>query len=242
MQTPLRRWTLPSDSNANLRDLGGYLCNSGHNGITKYGVLLRSDQIYNLTDADKQFLLNRQLTDIIDLRGSGERVDFPNSFAGHNAVAVHSFEDGNEHAMYESVAKMKSMGDFYIWMLDAVANRCVKSLDIIANAQGMTIFHCFVGKDRTGLLAALLLLALGVDERDVIADYQVSATFLQAFSFQNLLNRPGMPDFVGKSAAENMAETIDYLNNKYGGAAAYLKQYGLKDETYERLCDRLIET
>jgi len=241
MPTPLRRWTLPSDSNSNLRDLGGYLCNGGHRGITKYGALLRSDQIYNLTDEDKQFLLSRNITDIIDLRGSGERESFPNAFEKHNAVTVHSFEDGSEHAMYESVAKMKNMGEFYIWMIDAVASRCVKSLEIIANAQGMTIMHCLVGKDRTGLLAAVLLLALGVDERDVIADYQVSATFLTAFAFQDLLNRPGMPEFVGLSSAENMAATIEYMNAEYGGALAYLKQHGLSDGTYTKLCAKLIE-
>lgn len=237
MSNPLRRWTLASKANANLRDLGGYACEGG---VTRYGVLLRADQIYNLSEEDKVFLLKRGLTDIIDLRGCDERRDFPNAFLEHESVRVHSFGDVTMESFIQATKDMTSMGEIYVYMVEKLADNYLQAIDIISQTEGLTIFHCLVGKDRTGIVSALLLLLLGVDERDVIADYQVSETFLTAFSMPDLIVRPGIPSYVALSGADNMRALIEHINSKYGGALEYLRANGFTHQMHDRLKKKLV--
>ena len=238
MENPLRRLTIPSGRLYNLRDLGGYACDGG---VTKHKVFLRSDHLHDLTDEDIKFLLDIGLTDVIDLRSKSECEEFPNSFLCNNSATVHNITGKSLETLIKATRDITNMGDFYKVLLDELADVHIRALEVMANAKGVTIFHCLVGKDRTGIVAALLLLLLGVDEYDIIADYQVSETFLERMGTLRYMSRPGVPSYAASSSAENMRVLIDYINRKYGSAANYLMKNGLSDETVEKFKDKFVE-
>jgi len=238
MAKALRRWKFESKLVQNLRDLGGYAC---HGGITYYGVLLRSDQLAGLTDEDKKMLVQSGLTTVIDLRKSEEVERFPNDFIDSENVKVHNMEDSMKvKSEATDQTKVTCMGDLYIRKLESNGSYYVSVIDLIANSPGMTIIHCLAGKDRTGIIAALILLLLGVDELDVIADYQVSQTYLKYNIEDFLKHNPDAPRYTLSSNAKNIEMLIDHLNVKYGGALQYLNSHGLKKEQHEQIRNQLV--
>ena len=96
------------------------------------------------------------------------------------------------------------------------------------------IFNCTAGKDRTGVVAMLLLKLAGVSDAMVTVDYAASAQNVQELF---VAQREGLakegyptPDYLFASDAEQMQTTLDYLQNKYGGSEAYLRAIGLTEE------------
>lgn len=237
MDHPLKRWNLKSVYN--MRDIGGYACEGG---TVRYGKLLRSDYIGRLSEEEKEFLIGKGLADVIDLRREIEQEELPNPFSGGGKVKFHNFAPppiGDiANNRFEDFA---CMGEDYVWRVDNYGSYYVDIMDAIINSEGIVLFHCHAGKDRTGIVAALILLSLGVDERDVIADYQVSGTYLKKQTEEECLKYPDLPRFIWESEAVSMEMFITHLNDKYGGALEYLKSRGLSDAQYEKLRERLVE-
>ncbi len=228
MANPLKRWTLKSGAMENLRDLGGYACEGG---VTRYGAILRSDQVYSLTENDKEFLLKKGLTDIIDLRDAEECQAFPNSFLSHKTVKLNSMQSPPiMDCIHITKPEGICMGDDYVERIEKLGDYFAKVIEAVSTVSGLTIIHCMAGKDRTGITCALILLILGVDERDVIADYQLSATFLKDRIEQYRIQYPDLPQYLSNSDPKNMEMLIDHLNKKYGGPLPYLKSKGLTDD------------
>ena len=100
--------------------------------------------------------------------------------------------------------------------------------EAIDRAEGAVLIHCFSGKDRTGMVAALLLDLAGVDGADIVADYQVSLTYLTGPEAHRIPSNP-----------ENMAAYLALLG-QYGGAAQFLSQRcGLPSDLIARIRSRL---
>ena len=233
MAVPLRRWNLKSADN--MRDLGGYACEGG---ATKYGKLLRSDHMAKITEEEKDFLIRKGLTDIIDLRSKAENAEFPNPFADCPKVKLHDFSAPMDIG---SLSDFNCMGESYIKRFDCYQSYYVDIIDAIINSSGMVIFHCTAGKDRTGSVAALILLSLGVDERDVIADYEVSHTFLKHQAAKVMDQYSHFPAHTWRSDPSNMEMTVAHLDDKYGGALGYLKSRGFSDTQYAKLRECMVE-
>lgn len=235
----LRRWILPSGAAHNLRDLGGYACEGG---VTRFNVVLRSDQLFALNDADKRLLLDNGLTDVIDLRSDGERRAFPNSFLDDAQVNLHTVKLNHEMDEFQfSPNDFKNMGEMYIAMVDTNGREYTRMLKVIASAQGISIVHCMAGKDRTGIVCALLLLLLGVNRHDVVADYQITMTYLgQHIMGTFMSDNPEMPQYLASSDPSNLWQLIEHLNAKYSGAEAYLKVHGLTEFEKEKLRQRIV--
>lgn len=128
----------------------------------------------------------------------------------------------------------------YFDMLNEQACMC-KVMRQIASAPKGVLFHCAAGKDRTGCTAALLLLLCCVPQADVVADYQVSETYLQEIIRRLRKERPNAPAHLGRSRAEYMEETLALLTDKYGTAEDYLRAIGLTDEELNLLRGKLLE-
>ena len=108
------------------------------------------------------------------------------------------------------------------------------------------VFHCSVGKDRTGVLAAMLLAAAGVMDEDVIHDYTLSAPFMPELR-DHWRNDPAappevkeVPDFQWEASAESMARFLALLRREYGSAAGYLKAQGADNSLLQRLEEALL--
>ncbi len=131
----------------------------------------------------------------------------------------------------------------------------VGALRAVTAAPGASVVHCAAGKDRTGVLVAMVLDAVGVEREAVIEDYVLSATQVEAIFRRRaeVLGEPVPDDIdVHKPRAEVMVAVLDHLDEGYarqpgaggpdGGAAGWLRANGLTDADLERLRAHLTST
>lgn len=163
----------------NFRDLGGLPTVDG--GVTRQGLLFRSDTLQALTPQDVATLQQQvRLRSVVDLRLEAEVLEHG---LGPLAGAV-----GYHHAPLP-MASVTAVPHGHV--LDPLYEACLESphlaaalTAVIRAADAPVLFHCVAGKDRTGILAALLLSLAGVDEQRIVADY--------------LRSRPAMPRIVDR--------------------------------------------
>ena len=221
----------------NVRDLGGVPLEGG--GETRFGRLVRSDSVLRLTDEGWHSFAEHGIRRVVDLRWDEERAEDPPRDLGVEVVHVSllgEFDpdvDGNMHAFIAAGDTAGFRADSYTRWLETYRTEFAEALGAIADADGPTVFHCRSGKDRTGLIAALLLRLAGVSIEEVAADY--------ALSEANLLT--GDEDveryFVLATPAEGMARTLEWLEERHGGVASYLRGCGLDEGRIEQLRARL---
>ncbi|NDV78499.1 tyrosine-protein phosphatase [Dysgonomonas sp. 511] len=178
---------LPMTGGYNFRDLGGYRTTDGK--YVKWGKIFRSDDLHNLTDADLKYLSAIPLTSIVDFRSEEERTLQPDiNPASVKENYAYAISPGN---LMEAVSKdirlltAEKVDTLMMEMniLLVTDSACIaqyrKFFELLQNEADVPLmFHCSAGKDRTGMGAALVLSALGVDEQTIIRDYLDSNIYL----------------------------------------------------------------
>lgn len=230
---------LPLKGTANTRDLGGYPTKDGH--ITKWQVFVRSDDLYDLTESDKHFLKGYGLSTIIDLRSTPELQVRPNPYAQDPAVDYHNvslFENASPSVL--SKAPQDLLKSMYIEMLEEHQIQIKSIFETIATAKpGLVLFHCAAGKDRTGVIAMLLMGLVKVPNRDIVSNYEVSFTNLRRNTyFQQHENKQSQLLY---STNTNMEELIYFVRDHYQTIENYLLAIGLKAETLSIIKARFTE-
>ncbi|MER7797288.1 tyrosine-protein phosphatase [Microbacterium sp. NPDC096154] len=172
--TLIEEIALERSAPVNLRDLGGTRVEGGE---IRPGFAIRADDLSYVTDEIAADLVEAGLTSVIDLRSNVEtRITGRGPLADHavtyhhvsllgdmrGAVSKEDFRSGDYRATYVPM---------YVGMFEAGAPLIVNALAVMATAPGTVAFHCAAGKDRTGVLAASLLLALGADDDAIVEDY-----------------------------------------------------------------------
>lgn len=176
---------LPMSGGYNFRDLGGFKTQEGR--YTKWGKIFRSDDLNHLTDEDLNYLSSIPLVSIVDFRSQNEMDAAPdkNSSSLRKNYKL-TISPGNVLA-FEEVAKKSSSEMEYLMMklneslvTDSASIESYKSFfaHLQSDEEIPLMFHCSAGKDRTGMAAALVLHALGVDEGTILKDYMVSNDYL----------------------------------------------------------------
>ncbi len=165
----------------NLRDYGGYAVPG--EGRVKTGVLFRSGQHMEASDADLAVLHSLDIRTIIDLRGVSEREGFPCrrhpafaaqiiAYDGETSNSPPHEGGGGQVVMTPQKARERMLAVYTRMPVNppmiAMFARYFKALD---ENDGGSLVHCFAGKDRTGIAAALLLHALGVHHDDIVAEF-----------------------------------------------------------------------
>ena len=175
------RW-LQLEGLDNVRDAGGLPLRDG--GRTRFGELLRSASLRYLTDDDVAHLVDVVgLRMVIDLRTARE-IDRD----GPTAVAARGVETVPLSFIPEEGTELPETGDDTDPLLRAYLGYLVDRTENVVHAvrllgrsdAGPTLVHCAAGKDRTGVLLALVLDAVGVEREAVIADYALSAQHVEA--------------------------------------------------------------
>jgi protein-tyrosine phosphatase len=229
----------------NVRDLGGYPTADGRG--TRWGAVIRADNLATLTGAGRAALVASGVRTIVDLRAPDETAAHPNPFArpgGHGVAYVHvPFIDPTAGPP----PPFTTLADSYGRMLDRFRSGVAAIMTTIARAEeGGVLVHCMGGKDRTGLVSALLLDLAGVPRETVGADYALTAECLRPLDEEYLATGPGtraereqeLGAFMPRAAV--MIEVLDRLDRDHGGAQAYLEHAGVARTDVERLRARLL--
>lgn len=248
--TPETHRHLPLGGTWNVRDLGGYAVAGG--GHTAWRRVLRADALHRLDDAGRGTLLDAGLRTVIDLRFDREVASAPSPFTADDGVEVIRLPLFDRLAVGPSGIPDAPDGPDPLFGLYSVAlAQCRPALQAalaaIADApDGMVLFHCTAGKDRTGLVAAMLLLSVGVDTATVEEDYALTTRYL-APMFETLLadarargdDVERMSRYLG-SDIETIRATLRHLAETHGGATAYLAGGVLDERHLHRLRQRLV--
>lgn len=110
----------------------------------------------------------------------------------------------------------------------------------IANAPGTVLFHCTAGKGRTGITAAILLMLAGVEDIDIVADYQVSRTYIDPIIQQLRDEYPDLPQHVGETPVGYIHEFLDRFRERWGTVEGYFDYLGLSADEVGKLKERMI--
>lgn len=233
------------EGTSNTRDLGGLPLAGG--GTTARGRLWRSDAPLALSAEDRTALARLDLTTAIDLREGFELVRDPSALVDHDGVEVHHVEVWRRiHDRGVRVADPFDITAFYVAALDHAGDAFAQAVRLLADAPGSAVFHCTAGKDRTGVLAALVLEVVGVSRAVVIEDFALThdrietvRTRLMADAIQRGVDPEQFARLLG-ATPDLIEPALDHLDRRFGGAEAYLRAAGVDDATLARLRAKLV--
>lgn len=220
---------LPMEGGYNFRDLGGIKNKDGK--YIKWGKILRSDDLHNLTDSDLQYLSSIPLTSIVDFRSLEEREKAPDKIPSSvREDYPYSINPGNLMAEIKKEGILPSamdtaMMDMNILLVTdtAVISRYKEFFRLLQNENDVPLmFHCSAGKDRTGMAAALVLSALGVDEETIYKDYLLSNEYLGDKYADYIARYPHLEPLF-KVKPEFLKAGIEKIKEEYGTVENYLK-------------------
>lgn len=228
MQTPTRSLKLHGASN--FRDLGGYVGQGGRS--VRWRRLFRSDHLGALSADDVALLSPLGLTRVCDFRGVHERVPQACAMPG---VAVHALSI--EPTVVQAMATIIDAGQAltpaltvdlmrqtYRDFVRRDSDRFAELFDHLLDNDAPLVFHCTAGKDRTGLAAALVLLALGVSRDLVLQDYLLTnELYRQPASTQGFASQEVL-DVLWRVQQDFLDAALDVVASDYGSVAVYLER------------------
>ncbi|MEO5951908.1 MAG: tyrosine-protein phosphatase [Chloroflexia bacterium] len=250
-EQPTRDLNWPACYNA--RDLGGYATSNG--GQTRWHALVRTDNHFSLTPEGQAALRDYGIRTVIDLRMPRELESHPNPFAAHQTdpTAPRYFSrtvmDQDDHEADAAMQASASMLDEYIVIVERNKPRISDAVKAVASSlsEGGVVVHCRGGKDRTGILIALLLSVAGVPRDLIVEDYAVSSPNLEPIHqrwMEEQAQAQGHPVYRPRwmdSHPETMQGTLDYLDHTYGGPESFLLSIGVTPEEIALIRRYLVE-
>ena len=236
----------------NVRDLGGYETLDGRR--TRWHTLLRSATMHRLTPGSQAALVDYGVRSVIDLRTSPEIEAQPNVFAGSSRVAylrqnMIGDEPGPAADLTDAGAVSDDILASYGGILDRRKPQVRQTLATLAEPGRLpAVFHCAGGKDRTGIVAALVLALAGVPPETIAEDYALTARYLLDRYFAEQAPPGVSPDNYTMldyqrqfCPPEGMLKVLGYLGDRYGGVEGYVRAIGLSDIEIGRLRSAVVE-
>lgn len=232
-QTGKKREGSLLESTFNTRDLGGYRTRQGN--MTKVHMLLRSDEQKQLSGGDITYLSERQITTIIDMRTERFTSHLPSPFANRTPFAYHNIPIEEGSGVPESIE-----GVPVSYMNIAGSANMKKVYQCIAHAPQGVLFHCSAGKDRTGVVSAILLLLADVRDKDIIENYMMTKECnVKRFALARK-NHPDMDINIIIPREEFILRFLKLFREKYGDAKNYMRSIGVLPEEIEMIRGKLV--
>jgi protein-tyrosine phosphatase len=239
---------VPFSGVLNFRDLGGYETDDGRH--TRWGRLFRSDAMHDLTEEDLEVFRGLGIACVVDLRsvsevertGRGLLTYEPLHYV--NSPVLTSLETDESRADIDE----GYMARRYLEYLDMGAPAFVRVIEEMANVENYPlVFNCFLGKDRTGVVAALVLSCLGVERASIVEDYALTESRV-VLIVEKLLRDPLLrgevahdnPLLLGAREA-TMSNFLSEVDRRFGGPIAWALGAGVSAENIERLRDLLLD-
>lgn len=226
----------------NVRDLGGLPCADGV--TTRHGVFIRGDSPHALNQLQQMALYEYGVRTMIDLRSPRECAAQPTPFALQSSIQyTHVPLQGTGLRAYD-IRQITSIDRYYGTLLHDAAPQFATIFRTLMAAPASVYIHCRIGKDRTGIVTALILEAVGVDAHVIIDDYVLTTANIVPLIATYQSERPffipqtwyeGLFD----AKAVYMQRFLRELASKYGGAEGYFATIGLPDmatQLRQRLC------
>ena len=232
----------------NFRDLGGYPAEGGLR--VRWRRLFRSDGLHHLTPEDVERLLGAlAIRRVVDLRSSAEL-----EAEGRGLLASRSEADFHHVPLFDATSRSDapqpaglSLADRYFLMAEFACEPIARVLVALAEAPGPAVYHCAAGKDRTGVISAVLLGLLGVPDEVIVADYAASQEKLDAIvgrlmaaeGYQAMLS--ALPPDTLHAEPETMIRLLERVRDEYGSMLGYARAIGVDEGQVARLRERLLE-
>lgn len=238
------------DGCINVRDLGGLPTEDG--GRTRQGSVIRADSVGLLSHDGWQAVAEAGVTRIVDLRQEFEAIDDPPREFAIDVVDVPIFEDLDDEdwATVEALAagaptNAESQWLVYLHFLDRARHRFVAAVAAVAEApDGAVVVHCHGGKDRTGIVVALLLRLAGVPIDEIARDYALSGERLrprteQWFASAESAEELARIERIAATPTEAMQAVLEAIDEQYGSVERYLLDGGLAPDALDTARRRL---
>ncbi|MBC1553342.1 tyrosine-protein phosphatase [Listeria booriae] len=233
--------TIPLEGCFNFRDLGGYVNTAGK--TVKWGKLYRSSLLTNITEKDKDTLEKLGVSWICDLRSTSEIAAKPTPALAHiknrhipigtaknESTESQKIDIPDDHRVYEPL-----MGESYRVFAQSKDGFREIFNDIIEKEEVPFLFHCTAGKDRTGVLGALLLKLLDIPENTILADYELTNQYADNIlgemqglvnAFSNSEKKIDLENFrpMAEARPAYLEIAFDEMQKEYGSVDAYLEK------------------
>jgi protein-tyrosine phosphatase len=244
---------VPLRGACNVRDLGGRRTADGR--VVRCGLVFRGDSPHRLDGDDVAVMQGLGITTVIDLRRHDEVARFGRGpVAAWAPVVVHlplgPEPDADAATPTANAGRVADLGTLYRGIITDHGGELALLFAMLAKRRTLPVLvHCFAGKDRTGVVAALLLSLLGVPDDDVVADYAASAAVRARFwalagdelGAMRPSGEPTSPDDARFDAdADTMRCFLDWLRDRHGGAEGYLRRNGVLRADIQALRSRLV--
>jgi protein-tyrosine phosphatase len=259
--TAQRRW-VDLDGAANVRDLGGLALTAG--GRTARGVLLRADNLQDLSARDVGRLVDELgVRAVVDLRTGVEvALEGPSPLDADGRVEIRHrslLPESGERTDVAADARLPWQGKplqgdpresravrSYLGYLRDRPDSIVAALRDVAHGSGATVVHCAAGKDRTGVVCALALEAVGAGREAIVADYVATGDRLVPL-LARLRSSPtyaadldGRPDELHRPRPETMSRFLELLDEHHGAPLGWLEAHGFGARDVQALRARLV--
>ncbi len=218
------------DESNNTRDLGGYAVS---NKRVKENMLIRSNLITYLSDQNIDYLEDNKIKTVIDLRNN-EEITKKKSFFMNNCdfEYYHIKINGDGYIPKKPNLVLES----YIEMLEG-KEQIKDFFDILYKSKNGIIFYCNAGKDRTGVVTAIILKTLGVENKDIVVDYIASGIYLKEILFNYAKNNKELLQII-MPREETMYGLLEYIDKQYGSIFKYLKSCEIPEEVVNNIIEK----
>ncbi len=229
----------------NCRELGGMPLRDGH--VFRSGLFLRSGAPSELkTREEFEQVKAYGVKNVIDFRGVTELERCGNPFrddADTNFYSIPLFigDPGDVNNDTMQFLRTHHLGDYYVIIMEQLGDKVAQVLRILLNAEGLTLYHCAHGKDRTGVISAILYLIAGADREDIVTNYKVSYDYLEDFLKPLIDAAPDDMKHTLRSDEINIRIFLKYIDDKWDGKVEnYLISNGMTESEINALRDKCV--
>ena len=221
------------ETTMNTRDLGGHQCIN--ECTTKFNQIFRSDKQNYPNDRDLTFLKKNGITTIIDLREAASIKASPSAFEKKEGFTYYNFpiEEGSQ--VPESVEAVP--GSY----MDIAAAPVLKEVfTTMAETETGVMFNCSAGKDRSGVVTAIILMLCGVKDEEIVEDYMLTKEYNKERFKMAAIHHPNLDLNIIIPRESYITDFMKLFREKYGTVEEYFRSIGVSDEIREKLKHKLV--
>ncbi len=217
----------------NTRDLGGYKTKDGK--VTKWNCLIRSDVQSYSCEEDLLFMKEHKITTVIDLRGEKDVISKPSGFANAKDIDYYNCPIDEGSGVPESV---EAVPVSYLHI--ACAANIAEVFKHIARSDGGVLFHCTAGKDRTGVVSAILLNHVRVKDEDIIENYVLTKEYGQERLDLVHKNFPELDMNIVTPNERYMESFLKLFRERFGNTDNYFRGIGLSPLEIRKITELIV--